>query len=254
MASDFDIRGTDGRFPPTRRSALESIGSSDPVEAARAFELLVRAYWKPVYAHVRLRWARPAEDARDLTQDFFARALEKRHFTGFDPSRARFRTYLKGALDNFVLESTRAERREKRGGALTRLSLDFDVAEAELARLGTRDATTIDTCFETEWTRSLFAAALDAFDDRCRKDGKHLHLTVFRRYVIEPEVDPQASSAKPSYAALASELAISVTDVTNHLAWARRTFRELVLEELRAITATDEEFKSEARAVLGIEP
>ena len=249
MATDFDIRGHEGRFPPTRRSAVASIGSSDPALVARAFEILVRAYWKPVYAHIRLRWSKPVEDARDLTQDFFARALEKKHFTSFDPARARFRTYLRGALDHFVLETSRAERRDKRGGALTKLSLDFDLAEAELARLGTTDA---ETCFETEWTRSLFAAALDAFAARCQKDGKGVHATLFRRYVVEPEVD--ASGRKPSYGVLATELGLSVTDVTNHLSWARRTFRELVLEELRAITATDEEFRSEARAMLGISP
>src|SRR5882757_70427 len=152
MASDFDLRGQAGKFPVTRRSAVVSIGSDDPVTAARAFELLVRGYWKPVYAHLRLRWARSAEDARDLTQEFFARALEKRQLTSFDPTKARFRTYLRGALDNFVLESDRAARRDKRGGALTHLSLDFDfdVIEAELARAGPRDAPAIETCFETE--------------------------------------------------------------------------------------------------------
>jgi len=254
MASDFDIRGQEGKFPATRRSALASIGSDDPVTAARAFELLVRGYWKPAYAHLRLRWARPAEDARDLTQEFFARALEKRQLTGFDPSKARFRTYLRGALDNFVLESDRAARRGKRGGALTRLSLDFDVAEAELARAGPRDAAAIETCFETEWTRSLFAAALEEFEAQCSKEGRGLQLTVFRRYVIDPAVDPRAGDAKPSYASIAAELSVSVTDVTNHLAWARRAFRELVLEQLRALTATEDEFRSEARAVLGISP
>jgi DNA-directed RNA polymerase specialized sigma24 family protein len=254
MTSDFDLRGQAGQFPVTRRSALASIGSDDPVTAARAFELLVRGYWKPVYAHLRLRWARSPEDARDLTQEFFARALEKRQLTGFDPSKARFRTYLRGALDHFVLEADRAARRDKRGGALTRLSLDFDLVEAELARAGPRDATAIETCFETEWTRSLFGAALDAFEAQCRKDGKVPQLTVFRRYVIEPAVDSHASDAKPSYASIGAELSLSITDVTNYLAWARRTFRELVLDQLRALTATEEEFKSEARAVLGISP
>src|SRR5688572_13173940 len=240
MPSDFDTRGPERRFPPTRRSAVVSVGSDDPAEVARAFEILVRAYWKPVYAHVRLRWNRDPEDARDLTQAFFARALEKRQFTGFDASKALFRTYLKGALDNFVLESSRSERREKRGGAAAKLSLDFDIAETELARLGPHSKNDLETCFEKEWARSLFGAALEALETKCRTEGKETHLAVFRRYVIDPEVSPsgEGASSKPSYEALATELAISVTDVTNRLAWARRTFRELVLTELREITPT----------------
>jgi hypothetical protein len=46
---------------------------------------------------------------------------------------------------------------------------------------------------------------------------------------------------------------IGVSDVTNHLARTRRRFREIVLDKLRDMTATDEEFRSEARAVLGID-
>ncbi|HVH46561.1 MAG TPA: sigma-70 family RNA polymerase sigma factor [Labilithrix sp.] len=251
MASDFDIRGPQGRFPPTRRSALTSIRSDDPAEVARAFECLVQAYWRPVYAHLRLRWGRSPEDARDLTQDLFARALEKRHFTGFDASKARFRTYLKASVDHLVIEADRRGRREKRGGTVARLSLDFDDAELAIARSGPRDPTALEASFETEWTRSLFGAALAAMEAKCRSEGKAAHLAVFRRYVIDPELGPDGS--RPSYAELASELGLSVTDVTNRLTWARRTFRELVLDELREITATEDEFKSEARAVLGID-
>lgn len=255
--SDFDpdVAPAEGRrFPPTRRSAIALVGSDDPVEVARAFELLVRAYWRPVYAHVRLRWRKSSEDARDLTQAFFARALEKRQLAGFDAERARFRTYLKGALDNFVLEADRSERREKRGGAATRLALDFDLLEAELARSGPRDASAIDQAFEAEWTRALFSAVVTALETRCAREDKAAHFTIFRRYVIDPELSPDPTQARPSYAQLASELGLSVTDVTNHLAWARRTFRELALTELANLTASDDEFRSEARAVFGITP
>jgi hypothetical protein len=60
------------------------------------------------------------------------------------------------------------------------------------------------------------------------------------------------TGARPSYADVASHLGISVTDVTNRLAHARREFRRIVLDKLRELTATDEEFRSEAFAVLGI--
>jgi hypothetical protein len=70
---------------------------------------------------------------------------------------------------------------------------------------------------------------------------------VFERYDLHPE-----GTARPSYADVAAELGIAVTDVTNRLSFARREFRRLVLDKLREITATDEEFRSEAFAVLGL--
>jgi DNA-directed RNA polymerase specialized sigma24 family protein len=253
MASDFESGGLERRFPPTRRSAVALLGSGDAAEVARAFETLVRAYMRPVYAHIRLRWNRSPADARDLTQGFFARAFEKRQLSTYDREKATFRTYLKAALDHFILESDRAERREKRGGAAVRLSLDFDVAEELLSREGPRDANAAEKAFETEWTRSLFAAAVDALEARCKEEGKETYFAAFKRYVLEPEIDG-AEDGRPSYAELAVELSLSVTDVTNYLAWGRRTFRALVLEELRAVTASDEEWRSEARALLRIDP
>jgi len=42
--------------------------------------------------------------------------------------------------------------------------------------------------------------------------------------------------------------------VTNHLAAMRRQFRRIVLERLRDLTTTDEEFEAEARRLLGSAP
>lgn len=253
MASDFEAGGLERRFPPTRRSAVALLGSDDPAEVASAFESLVRAYSRPVYAHVRLRWNRSPEDARDLTQGFFARAFEKRQLTTYDPTKATFRTYLKASLDHFVLEHDRADKREKRGGGAVRLSLDFDIAEELLSREGPRDANEIEKAFDTEWTRSLFAAAVEALEKRCAEERKPTYFTLFERYVLVPELEG-TEERRPSYAELAAELSLTVTDVTNYLAWARRAFRALVLEELRAITASEEEWRSEARALLGVDP
>src|SRR3989442_7054857 len=89
-------------FPLTRGSVVRAAGSADAETRRRAFEALVGAYWKPVYNYVRLKWGASGEDAEDLTQGFFARALEKGFFDRFDPARARFRTYLRACLVGFV--------------------------------------------------------------------------------------------------------------------------------------------------------
>src|SRR5579859_2762984 len=104
MTKDFDAQDTGARFPRTRRSAVAAVGSGDPAERARGFDALVRAYWKPVYAHLRLRWRHGPDDARDLTQGFFARAFEKGFFADYDPSKALFRTFVKTCLDRFAAD------------------------------------------------------------------------------------------------------------------------------------------------------
>jgi len=241
------------RFPPTRPSAIGSVASDDPAERARAFDILVRAYWKPVYNHIRMKWGRDAEDARDVTQGFFARAFEKRHFGSYDPARSRFRTYLKASLDNFVAELARGAGRQKRGGDALRISLDFDGAEEELSSSGAlggaNDPHVVDACFDHEWTRSLFASALAALEASCEKQGKRVYFEAFRHYVLDPEEGAQ----RRSYAEVARVCEISVSDVTNYLSWTRREMRERVLDQLREITANEEEFREEARA-LGVEP
>lgn len=203
-----------------------------------------------------MRWRKPPEEARDLTQEFFARALEKRYFGGYDATKALFRTYLKASLDRFVMEVGRGERRINRGGSAMRLSLDFDLAEDELEQLGAPGD--VEACFDAEWTRHLLSTAVHALEALCQASGKSKYFEVFRRYVLDDlatvTANPDAPSPRPSYGALAADLAISVSDVTNYLSWTRREFRRLVLEALREITSSDEEFRSEARIVLGVEP
>ncbi len=112
------------------------------------------------------------------------------------------------------------------------LSLDFDVAEQDLARSGPRPDE-IEACFEVEWTRSLFSAALAALEARCKSEEEARPNRALPSCVIpSPSWTPRA---EPSYATMAAEMGLSVADVTNHLA-VQRAFREHVLDELRVIT------------------
>jgi DNA-directed RNA polymerase specialized sigma24 family protein len=238
-----------GRFPVTRLSAIIGTSSSNPEERTRAFEALVSAYWMPVYKYVRIKWNKPTEDARDLTQGFFAEAIEKNFFARFDPSRAKFRTFLRTCLDGFVANENKAAGRIKRGGGATILSLDFDGAEEQLRIAAPPAVGAIDDYFEKEWARSIFSLALESFHAHMLAAGKENHVRLFERYVLDVD-----EKEKPSYKDLASEFDLPVTDVTNYLALARREFRRIVLEKLRELTATDEEYRREARALLGVDP
>ena len=240
----------DGRFPFTRHSVLELVRSDDQEARRLGWDALVRAYWKPVYKYLRLKWRVPEEDAEDLTQGFFARAFEKAFFDRFDPQRARFRTYLRTCLDGFVANERQSAHRLKRGGRAEHVSLDFAGAEAELARHGPPAGADMDEYFHREWVRSLFALAVDALRRRCTEAGKSVPFALFERY----DLDGPDAERRPSYADLAREMGIPETQVTNHLAWARREFRRLVLEALEDATGSEEEFRAEARHLLGVDP
>ena len=113
---DTSIGGNQSRFPETRRSVVINCHSADPDVRPCAAEALISAYWKPVYKYIRVRWSRSNEDAKDLTQAFFARAFEKQFFHDYDSEKARFCTYLRACLDAFLAREHQAAGRIKRGG------------------------------------------------------------------------------------------------------------------------------------------
>jgi RNA polymerase sigma factor (sigma-70 family) len=238
-----------GGFPATRLSVVRGASSADAGVRQRALETLATAYWKPVYKHIRLRSRRSAEDAEDLTQAFFARAVEKDFFAGYDPAKGRFRTFLRSCLDRFLANEDKAASRLKRGGDTTVLHLDFASAEEELGAASAGNARTPEEAFDAEWSRSVFSMAIGALRRQCDAQGKELHFRLFSRYDLETD-----GPGRPTYEALASELGTTASQVTNHLAWARREFRRLVLETLRSLTGSDEEFRLEARVLLGFDP
>jgi len=244
---DMNIGGRSDRFPLTRHSAILALRGDDAPARRRALETITAAYWRPVYMYLRLRWKRDAEEAKDLTQGFFLRALEQEVFAGFDPAKARFRTFVRLCLDRFVIRHDESEAREKRGGSAKHLSLDFAAAEFEFSSSGAHVPPDADRLFEEEWVRGILTLAVDTLRDQCNADGKALAFSLFERYDLA-RLD---SDEKATYAQLAKELSLTVETVTNHLAHARREFRRIVLDTLRQMTASDEEFRDEAAALLG---
>ena len=164
MNSDTEMGSPGPSFPTTRPSFVARLASPAADERARAAEVLVRSYWKPVYKYLRLCFRKGNEDAKDLTQAFLTGALEKDWPARFDARRGRFRSFVRLALDGFVSNAEEAARRDKRGGGATPLRLDFDAAEGELAGLEPPAPESLDEWFEREWRRELFAATLAALE------------------------------------------------------------------------------------------
>ena len=247
MEPDTDIGGPAHRFPITNYSAISAARSDDQLTRRRAFDTILAGYWKPAYKYIRLKWHADNEDAKDLTQGFFANAFEKNYFASYDARKASFQTFLRTCLDGFVANERKAGRRLKRGGDLDHLQLDFVAAESELASHASTPNLTPEDYFHREWVRWMFTLAVEAFRRRCDELGRKVHFQLFERYDLSDD------NADVSYATLAKEFGQDPATVNNYLAAARRDFRRIVLEKLREITATDEEFRSEARSLLGVD-
>jgi DNA-directed RNA polymerase specialized sigma24 family protein len=232
------------RFPLTRHSLLERIRTTNAELRRVAFDDAVGGYWKPVYTHLRLTWHLPPEDAQDVTQGFFAEAFEKGWFERFDPGKARFRTFIRVCVDRYALNARQAEARLKRGGGIQWVSLDVGSAERQLpAAQADSDP---DIRFQQEFVRSLFERTVQVLRRELAASGRQSHFAMFERYDL-------AHEEGVSYAQLARELGLTTTQVTNRLARVRRRFREIALEDLRALSGSDDEFHREAREIFGLE-
>jgi RNA polymerase sigma factor (sigma-70 family) len=224
---DTAMGGPHGHFPTTQLSLLAAAGAGLPNDALERVSAL---YWKPVYRFIRIKFRKSNEDAKDLTQNFFASALQRDFFARFDPAKASFRTYLRMAVERFAATEHAGANRQKRGGGIQFEPVEDLAIAAESA----------DDVFEREWQRQLFALALDDLRAHCDASGKHLHFEIFAAYDL-------AAGDRPSYSDLAARHAIAETAVTNYLAWARRMLRTLVTERLRGVTAGERDLRDEMR-------
>lgn len=235
----------DARFPTTHVSAVARVAHADPAVRDRALADILRVYWKPAYKHLRVRWRAPREQAEDLVQGFFEEVVQKQVFASFDPTRARFRTFLRVCLDRHAQDDAKARGREKRGGGALHVPLDFGGAEREIELAGAAIWESPEDCFDREWRRSVIALAIEALRASCKDAGKDVVFTVFERYDL---ADP---ASRPTYEQLGRDLGLTSATVTNHLSWARRELRRIVLEMLAEITAGPGELREESTTLLG---
>ena len=236
-----------GSFPLTRWSIILAARSAEPQERQRALEVLTAAYWKPVYKYIRLRWERDDEQSKDLTQEFFFHLLDKDFLARYDPQRARLRTFLRVCVDHLVANQDKAARRLKRGGDAQVVSLDFESAEGELRQVKIPPAESMEDFFDREWVRSIFSLSLERLREECQQRGKAMHFRLLEFYDIDE------AGKEFTYEEVARQFSVKASDVTNYLAYARREFRRIVLEQLREMTGSEEEFHREARTLLGVD-
>jgi RNA polymerase sigma-70 factor (ECF subfamily) len=225
-------------FAPTRWSLVLAAGRGEGPDARTALAALCQTYWYPLYAYVR-RLGHQPDDARDLTQEFFTRLLEKHYLRTADRERGRFRSFLLTAFQRFLSKERHRARAQRRGGGRRMLSLDFEQGESRY-RLEPATDLTAELIYERRWTLTLLDQVMDRLRDDFDRAGKRNdfdHLKVFLT----------GEAAAPSHREVAVELGTTEGAVRVAVHRLRRRFREFVLAEIAQTVAGPEDVDEELR-------
>jgi RNA polymerase sigma factor (sigma-70 family) len=136
-------------FPTTRWSLIIKAGTPASAQARVALEELCSIYWYPLYAFVRRKGNDP-DRALDLTQDFFARLLEKEILAAVDQRNGRFRAFLRTTCENFLIDTWR----RKREFSSSAIPIDARTAEGRYM-IDAADNMTPERLFVRAWAFTL---------------------------------------------------------------------------------------------------
>jgi RNA polymerase sigma factor (sigma-70 family) len=212
-----------GSFATTRWSVVLEAGQRLDPNAAAALAELCQRYWYPLYAYVRRR-GNDADDARDLTQEFFVRLLENNTLAVATPERGRFRAFLLAALKNFLTNEWERARAQKRGGGRLTLSLDFDSGETRF-KFEPAHRLTAERLFERQWTITLLERVMSQLHEEFRAAGKLQQFELLRSSILGDE-------ESASYARIGEALGMTEGAARTAAHRLRKRYRELVRAEI----------------------
>lgn len=227
-------------FEQTRWTiVLAARGADDTKHARAALGKLCATYWYPLYAFVRRQGA-SAHDAQDLTQEFFARLLEKNWLESVDREKGKFRSFLLAAMRHFLANEWDRAQRLKRGGGAQMLSLDAQTAEERYA-LEPADSMTADRIFERRWALTLLEQVLE----RMRRE-----FAAAGRESFFEELKIALTGGKIPYAEIAAKLNLNEGAVRVAVHRLRLRYRDLLRAEIAETVAADEDIEAEVQHLL----
>ena len=215
-------------------------GTSD---SHAALEKLCRAYWRPLYVFVRSRGYSP-HDAEDLTQEFFARILESNCLNRAKADRGRFRSFLLGALKNFLADEFDRSRAVKRGGGRPLFSID----DADLATLIPSDSSTEaspEKAYEKRWAITLLEQAMERLRKEYSGAGKRELFEELKKFLT-------GDSKARDYSEAAVALSLTANHVAVNVHRLRGRYRELVRFEVANTVSAEKEVDEEMRHLLNV--
>jgi len=227
-----------GLFATTHWSVVLAAGQEASPQSAEALEKLCGAYWYPLYVYARRRGNGP-EDAQDLTQQFFARFLEKGSFSLADPARGRFRTFLLKSLQHFLADDWRRAHQAKRGGGKVELPSDSDTAEGRYA-VELVETMTPERAFEERWAMTLLEHVLSRMREDYDRAGKARLFEVLQDFLW-------GTDGSASYAQVAESLAMTEGAIRVAVHRLREQYRERLRAEVAHTVSNPNEVDDELR-------
>jgi RNA polymerase sigma factor (sigma-70 family) len=224
------------QFPTTRWTLVIAAGDPNRKEARSALVSLCENYWYPLYAYLRRR-GYPADQAQDLTQEFFIRVLEGRYLDRADPEKGRFRSFLLTSLKFFVADEEDRQRAHKRGGGMV-VSLEFSSGEDRYLREPAHDETP-ERIFERRWALSVLDRVVERLRSEFVQHGRPENFERLKVFLLGQSDAP--------YAALAREMNTSEGALKVAIHRLRKRYRELFREEIADTVADPAEVESELR-------
>jgi len=229
------------QFPTTRWTLVFAAGDPHRKEARSALVSLCENYWYPLYAYLRRR-GYPADQAQDLTQEFFVRLLEGRYLDRANPEKGRFRSFLLTSLKFFVADEGDCQRARKRGGGVL-VPLEFSSGEERYQREPAHDETP-ERIFERRWALSMLDRVVERLRNEFVQHGRAEHFERLKMFLLGQSDAP--------YAALAREMNTSEGALKVAIHRLRKRYRELFRQEIADTVADSAEVESELRYLAAV--
>lgn len=238
------VRGQKGAvsFTTTHWSVVLEAQAESPT-AQEALEKLCQIYWPPIYSFVQKKGVDP-EEAKDITQKFFADLLEHRSLTAVRKEKGRFRSYLLGALKYFLADEHRRAMAIKRGKGQRLIPLE-ELTVRERMDVEAADSLTAEQIYERRWASTLLERVLGLLkNEYIAADNAALFDSLKQLLPDEP--------GSPSQADIAAQLGMTSNAVRQAFHRFRQRYQLLLREEIAHTVATTGDVEDELRHLIAV--
>ena len=233
----------DGHFTATHWSVVLAAGRDASPQAAEALEKLCRSYWFPLYTYVR-RKGHNVDDAQDLTQEFFARFLEKNYLASVDRSKGKFRSFLLATLKHFLANEWDRVKSEKRGGGQKFISLDEQDTEYRYQLEPVSDSTP-ESIFDRRWALTVLDQALARLKDEYVTGNKADQFDQLKKFL-------SSEANEGAYAAVAAQLQMTPGAVAVAVHRLRQHYGNSLRTEIAQTVSSPADLEDEMRHLFNV--
>ena len=216
--------------------------SESPV-AQEALEKLCHTYWRPIYSFMQRQGIGP-EEAKDVTQGFFADLLEHKSLAAVRKEKGRFRSYLLGALKYFLADERRRAMAIKRGKGQWLIPLE-ELSPDERTEIELTDPLTAEQIFERRWASTVLERVLGLLKNEYVAAGNATLFDCLKQLLPD---DP----GSPSQAEIAGQLGMTANAVRQAFHRFRQRYQSLLREEIAHTVATPGDVEDELRHLIAV--